>query len=98
MIHTLYREQIIPAPLAKVWEYFCDPKNLNQITPPDMNFEILRGGDVSMYEGQLIEYRVEFIRGFRSRWLQPGEGSRPRAVVRCLPAECPGCRRRPPGG
>jgi ligand-binding SRPBCC domain-containing protein len=69
MIHNLYREQVIPAPLDKVWEYFCDPKNLNTITPPDMNFEILNGGDVRMYEGQLIEYRVEFVKGIRSRWL-----------------------------
>jgi ligand-binding SRPBCC domain-containing protein len=69
MIHSLYREQIIPASLEKVWEYFCDPKNLNQITPPHMNFDILSGGDVKMYEGQLIEYRIEFVRGLRSRWL-----------------------------
>jgi ligand-binding SRPBCC domain-containing protein len=69
MIHRLSREQIIPAPLEKVWEYFRDPKNLNIITPPDMNFEILYGGDIPMYEGQLIEYRVEFVRGIRSRWL-----------------------------
>ncbi len=69
MIHQLYREQVVPAPFAEVWKYFCDPKNLNQMTPPDMNFEILRGGDVKMYAGQLIEYRVEFIRGVRSRWL-----------------------------
>ena len=69
MIHRLYREQVIPAPLGKIWDYFCDPKNLNAITPPDMNFEILSGGDIRMYEGQLIEYRVEFVRGLRSRWL-----------------------------
>jgi ligand-binding SRPBCC domain-containing protein len=37
--------------------------------PPDMNFEIIAGGDVKMYEGQIIEYRVEFIRGVRSLWL-----------------------------
>jgi ligand-binding SRPBCC domain-containing protein len=69
MIHCLSREQVIPAPLEKVWNYFCDPKNLNRITPPDMNFVILRGADVKMYEGQLIEYRVELIKGIRSRWL-----------------------------
>jgi len=69
MIHYLHREQIIPAPLEDVWNYFCDPRNLNKITPPDMNFEIVRGGDVKMYEGQIIEYRVEFIRGIRSLWL-----------------------------
>ncbi len=69
MIHRLYREQVIPSPLENVWEYFCDPQNLNVITPPDMNFEILSGDGVRMYEGQLIEYRVEFIKGLRSRWL-----------------------------
>ena len=69
MVHYLVREQIVPAPRQKVWEYFCDPQNLNAITPPDMNFEILQGADVKMYPGQLIEYRVEFVRGIRSRWL-----------------------------
>lgn len=66
MIHVLQREQVIPATVGEVWEYFCDPKNLNQITPPDMNFEIARGGDVAMYPSQLIEYRVEFLPGIRS--------------------------------
>ena len=69
MIHYLHREQVIPAPMETVWAYFCDPKNLNAITPPDMNFEILAGGDDAMYEGQIIEYRVEFVRGLRSLWL-----------------------------
>jgi ligand-binding SRPBCC domain-containing protein len=69
MVHYLYCEQVIPAPMQRVWDYFCDPKNLNEITPPDMNFEIIRGGDVKMYEGQIIEYRVEFLRGVRSLWL-----------------------------
>jgi ligand-binding SRPBCC domain-containing protein len=69
MIHVLQREQVIPATPGEVWNYFCDPKNLNQITPPDMNFEIVRGGDLAMYPGQLIEYRVEFFRGVRSPWL-----------------------------
>lgn len=69
MVHYLHREQTIPAPVEKVWDYFCDPKNLNAITPPDMNFEIVAGGDQEMFEGQLIEYRVEFMRGVRSLWL-----------------------------
>jgi ligand-binding SRPBCC domain-containing protein len=69
MIHYLHREQVIPAPVKAVWTYFCDPKNLNEITPSDMNFEIIKGGETAMYEGQIIEYRVEFIRGVRSLWL-----------------------------
>ena len=69
MIHYLQREQVIPGSLKNVWEFFCDPFNLNTITPPDMNFEIVAGGDTKMYQGQMIEYRVEFIRGVRSLWL-----------------------------
>ena len=69
MIHYLHREQIIPASIETVWDYFCAPKNLNEMTPPDMNFEIIAGADSKMYEGQIIEYRVEFIRGIRSLWL-----------------------------
>jgi ligand-binding SRPBCC domain-containing protein len=69
MVHYLHREQIIPAQVKDVWHYFCDPKNLNEITPPNMNFEIIKGGDVEMYEGQIIEYRVEFLRGVKSLWL-----------------------------
>ena len=69
MVYYLYREQTIPAPVNEVWDFFCDPHNLNELTPHDMNFEIIQGGGVKMYEGQIIEYRVEFIRGFRSLWL-----------------------------
>ena len=69
MIHYLHFEQLVPARLNDVWAYFADPINLNELTPPDMKFEIVTGGDVRMYEGQIIEYRVEFVRGVRSRWL-----------------------------
>lgn len=69
MIHVLHREQVIPAPAERVWAYFCNPNNLNAITPPDMNFEIMAGGGSAMREGQMIEYRVEFVRGMRSVWL-----------------------------
>lgn len=69
MISYLRREQLIPAPIEFVWGYFADPKNLNELTPPDMNFEIVTGGDIIMYEGQIIEYRVEYFRGLKSLWL-----------------------------
>lgn len=65
----MHHEQVIPAPAEAVWAYFCDPENLNAITPPDMNIEIVQGGEAAMYKGQIIEYRVEFIRGVRSLWL-----------------------------
>jgi ligand-binding SRPBCC domain-containing protein len=69
MIHRIHRDQIIPTSPAEVWRFFCDPRNLNVITPPDMEFEIIQGGGVEMYAGQLIEYRVQFMPGLHSQWL-----------------------------
>lgn len=69
MIHHLTSEQIVPASLEDVWTYFSTPLNLNEMTPPDMRFEIVRGGDTSMYPGQLIEYRVKAMPLFTTTWL-----------------------------
>ncbi len=69
MIRYLRREQTLAAPLAEIWDYFCDPRNLNAITPPDLNFTILTPDLPRMYQGQIVEYRVEFIKGIGSRWL-----------------------------
>ncbi len=69
MIHRLTRQQVVPAPLGEVWAYFATPKNLNEMTPPNMHFEIVHGGEVTMFQGQLIEYRVQFMPMLKSRWL-----------------------------
>jgi len=69
MIYTLYREQIIPADIEDVWAYFATPRNLNEMTPPDMDFEFVRGGDEPMYTGQVIQYKVAILPGVRVRWL-----------------------------
>ena len=69
MIHQLNRQQIVPAPLDRVWAYFATPANLNEMTPPDMKFEIIQGGEGKMFQGQLIEYRVKFMPLLKSRWL-----------------------------
>ncbi len=69
MIHHLEREQVIPADIGRVWEYFATPANLDEMTPPDMAFEIVRGGEGRMHAGQLIEYRVDVLPGWKTRWL-----------------------------
>ena len=69
MIHRLNRQQVVPASLDEVWEYFSTPKNLDEMTPPDMHFQILSGGEIPMYLGQLIEYRIQIIPLVVSRWL-----------------------------
>lgn len=68
-VHRLYRKQLIPAPLEQVWDYFATPINLNEMTPLDLNFEIIYGGEAPMYPGQIIEYRVQFLPLVKSLWL-----------------------------
>lgn len=69
MLYQLTRRQVIPASLEEVWAYFSTPGNLNEITPPDMAFEILFGGDEAMYQGQLMAYRIQLLPLLKTRWL-----------------------------
>lgn len=69
MIHQLLRRQVIPAPLEEVWDFFSDPKNLNRITPPDLDFEILFGGEGQTYPGQLMAYHIKLLPLIKTRWL-----------------------------
>jgi len=69
MIHVLEQIQVVPAPPERVWAYFATPANLNDMTPPELDFAIVRGTEPTMRQGQLIEYRVKFAPGPRSTWL-----------------------------
>jgi ligand-binding SRPBCC domain-containing protein len=57
-LHTLEQEQFLPIPIAEAWEFFSSPANLNEITPPDLGFQITSAPEPQMYEGQIITYRV----------------------------------------
>jgi ligand-binding SRPBCC domain-containing protein len=69
MIQRLYRQQLVSASLDEVWAYFATPKNLDEMTPEDMKFEIVHSGNEKMFQGQLIEYCVQFMPLMKSRWL-----------------------------
>ncbi len=69
MIHHLVRQQAVSAPIERVWNYFATPANLNELTPNDMHFEILNEKLETMYAGQLIAYRIQFMPLIKSRWL-----------------------------
>ncbi len=69
MIHHLIRKQTVAAPMEDVWRFFSNPVNLDAMTPPDLSFRIVGSTAESMYEGQLIEYRIRILPGVWSRWL-----------------------------
>jgi ligand-binding SRPBCC domain-containing protein len=62
-------EQFVPLSLEDTWEFFSSPKNLDDITPDDMKFQILSNDVDKMYEGQIIEYKVSPFSGISFRWV-----------------------------
>lgn len=68
-IYTLHTKQNLPITLNEAWDFLSDPKNLKTITPEYMGFNILRGADRAMYQGQLIQYIVTPILGIPTKWV-----------------------------
>ena len=69
MCAQLLREQFIPASPERVWNFFATPRNLNELTPPDLRFRILSEVPEKMHAGLLIDYRLSPLAGVWLRWL-----------------------------
>lgn len=59
--------QGVAAPVEVVFAYLSDVRNLNELTPSFMRFEIVSPLPVEMRVGTRIEYGLRF-RGLRFRW------------------------------
>lgn len=57
-LHRKEFKQFLPIPLDEAWDFFSRPENLNEITPDDMQFEILTKNIPKMYAGMVIQYNV----------------------------------------
>lgn len=69
-IYSLKREQLVKAPLAETWKYFCNPHNLKHITPPELGFTVTtRDLPAEIYPGLFIEYRVSPILKIPLTWV-----------------------------
>lgn len=62
-------QQFLPISLDEAWDFFSTPKNLNRITPEEMRFNILSGGDGPMYQGMVIQYTVTPLLGIPMPWV-----------------------------
>jgi ligand-binding SRPBCC domain-containing protein len=58
--HTLRRRQRIPRPLDEVFAFFCDARNLEELTPPWLGFQILTSGPIRIAQGTKIRYRLSW--------------------------------------
>jgi ligand-binding SRPBCC domain-containing protein len=62
-------EQFLPISLEKAWDFFSSPKNLNEITPPEMTFKILNELPEKMYEGMMISYKISPMLNIPLDWV-----------------------------
>lgn len=63
---TLRQEQFVAKPRKEVFEFFSDAQNLERLTPPWLNFQIVEIPD-RLSEGSLIRYRLA-LRGLPLHW------------------------------
>lgn len=68
-IHVLQRSQVIHATLEECWAFFSDPRNLERITPPSLDFVVLSDLPPRVHPGMMIEYRVRPLFGIPLTWL-----------------------------
>jgi len=60
--HRLRRVQLVPGDLETVFAFFESPRNLEEITPPWLRFEVVATTDEVMRLGTEIEYRLRWQR------------------------------------
>ncbi|MEZ4936462.1 MAG: SRPBCC family protein [Crocinitomicaceae bacterium] len=64
------REQFLNASIEEVWDFISSPKNLKEITPDSMGFDITSEAlPDKMYEGMIISYKVKPLLGIPTTWV-----------------------------
>lgn len=67
--YSLKTEQNLPISLQEAWDFFSSPKNLSKITPKHMGFIITNQPSETMFEGQIITYKVSPLLGIKINWM-----------------------------
>ncbi len=62
-----HAELWLPRPRDEVFEFFSNALNLQALTPPWVNFQVLTPAPIPMRAGTLIDYRIR-VRGLPLRW------------------------------
>ncbi len=64
---SLHREQWLARPVKEVFEFFSDAYNLEALTPPLLQFQVLTPAPIVLQAGALIDYKLR-IHGLPLRW------------------------------
>jgi ligand-binding SRPBCC domain-containing protein len=68
-LYQLRRKQNLPISIERCWDFFSSPRNLKEITPKYLQFEIISDDDRKIYPGQLVQYYVRPVWNIRVYWL-----------------------------
>ena len=68
-IYSLKVKQKISHPVEEVWSFFATPKNLNELTPKNMNFNIISGRSDDFFPGKIISYSVNPFKFWNIKWV-----------------------------
>jgi ligand-binding SRPBCC domain-containing protein len=61
-LHTFAAELWLPRAPDEVFSFFADARNLERLTPPWLEFQILTPAPIAMRAGTLIDYRLRVHR------------------------------------
>lgn len=64
---VLESEQFVVQPLDKVFEFFSSAHNLEELTPPFLNFKVLESSTKEIEQGTLIDYKLA-LHGVPLKW------------------------------
>ena len=68
-IFKLKYSQKLPINLNEAWDFLSSPDNLELITPKSMDFNITDYDKKKAYPGQIIQYTVRPVLGFKINWV-----------------------------
>jgi ligand-binding SRPBCC domain-containing protein len=67
-MHTLLKITEVPLRREEVFAFFSDAGNLERITPPELNFNIITPQPLEIKKDSLIEYQLRLF-GVKLSWL-----------------------------
>jgi ligand-binding SRPBCC domain-containing protein len=68
--YQLIKKQFVPATIEDTWDFISSPKNLKEITPDYMGFDITsKDLPEKMYPGMIITYKVRPLLGIPLTWV-----------------------------
>ncbi|MDG1333712.1 MAG: SRPBCC family protein [Crocinitomicaceae bacterium] len=68
--YQLHKTQKVNCSLDEIWDFISSPKNLKEITPDYMGFDVTsKDTPEKMYPGLIITYKVSPLLGIKTNWM-----------------------------